>query len=152
MTARFRKERSGTSIRSKPETATPSKTNNVMANRRKRRLSPCRRWKEMLLLFLFLAVLLSSIKLLRSVRLVDWDGGNQYLAIDQSLRSRPSSASLAYRQSYGLFNDISDFNWGLMQQRAQRAHEIVEQEDALMPDNNRDNPSSWYPNDLEVSP
>jgi hypothetical protein len=152
MTARSRKETSGTSIRSKPETATPSIT--LMASSRKRRSWPCMRWKwkELILLSLFIAALLSSLTLLRSATLSEWDADHDCLSMDPPLLLRRSSASLANRQSYGFFNDISDRNWMLIQQRAQQAHTIVEQEHRLMPGTNRASPSMWYPNDLEVSP
>jgi hypothetical protein len=150
MTAKCRKETSRTSIRSNPETATPSIT--MMASSRKRRSRSYMFWKELFYLCLFLAALQSFITIFRSAALFDWDVDHQSLSIDPPILSRPSLASLADRQSYGFFNDISDWNWVLIQQRAQRAHTIVEQEHRLTPVTNRDSPSTWYPNDLEVSP
>jgi hypothetical protein len=150
MTARCRKEISRTSIRSKPEKATMSLT--IMASIRKQKRGTSIRWKELISLSLFIAALLSSLRIFRSGALSDWNVDHQYLRKDPPIRSRPSSASLAYRQSYGFFNDISDQNWRLIQQRAQRVHTLVEQEHRLMPGSSRDSPSMWYPNDLEVSP
>jgi hypothetical protein len=132
------------------ETATPSLT--MVASIRKRRSWSYNRPQELILLALFIAVLLSSISLFRSATLSDWNVDHDCLSIDPPILSRPSSASLAYRQSYGFFNDISDQNWRLIQQRAQRVHTLVEQEHRLMPGSSRDSPSMWYPNDLEVSP
>jgi hypothetical protein len=139
-----RKQRSGTSIRYKPETAPPSLT--TMASSRKRRSWSYIRWKELMFLSLFISFLLGWIKILSN-----WNVDHQYLPIDPLIPSRPSSTSLAYSQSYGFFSNISDRNWKLIQQRSQRAHSLVEQEPRLTPGSNRDSPSMWYPNDLEVS-
>lgn len=143
-----RKQRPGISIRSKPEAATPSLTN-TMASSRKRRSWSCIRWKELIFISIFIAGLLSSTTMFRLATLSEWDADHQYLSIDPP--PRPSLGTLAYRQSYGFFNDISDRNWRLIQQRAQRAHTLVEQEPQSTLGNNRDSPSTWYPNDLEVS-
>jgi hypothetical protein len=140
-----RKQRSGTNIRLKPETTTPRQSLSMLASCRKRKSWSYISWKELVFISLFIASLLSSITLFRLATLSDWDADHQYLLIDPRT---PPSASLAYRQSYGFFNDILDHNWRLLQQRAQRAHKIVEYEPQLIPGNS---PSTWYPNDLEVS-
>jgi hypothetical protein len=146
MTAISRKQRSRTYLSSKTETATPS-LSTMVASSRKRRSWSYIGWKELAFISLFMAALLSSITMLKLAIRSDWGTDHHNLLIDPP---RPSpSASLAYRQSYGFFNDISDRNWKLIRQRAQRAHKIVEQEPQLMPGSS---PSTWYPNDLEVSP
>jgi hypothetical protein len=142
-----RKQRSRTHLSSKTETATPSLS--MVASSRKRRSWSSIGWKELIFISLFIAGLVSSITMFRLAILCDWGTrtDQHHLSIDPPRKS--PSMSLAYRQSYGFFNDISDQNWKLIQQRAQRAHTIVEQEPQLMPGSS---PFSWYPNDLEVSP
>jgi hypothetical protein len=149
MPARCREQRSGTCIYSKAETATPSRT--MLAKSQKPTQGTYFNFKKLIILSLIIAFLLNSITIFRSTILSDWDVDHDQLSIDPPILSRPSWASLAYRQSYGFFNDISDPNWRRIQQRAQRAHKLVEKEHRLLSGTNRNGPSMWYPNDLEVS-
>jgi hypothetical protein len=150
MTARYREQKSGTYIYSKAETATPSLT--MLARSRKPKQGTYISLKRLFFLSSIIVFLLNSITIFRNPILSDWDVDHNYISIDPPILSRPSWASLAYRQSYGFFNDISDPNWRRIQQRAQRAHKLVEKGHRLMSGTNRNGPSMWYPNDLEVSP
>jgi hypothetical protein len=133
------KQRSGTNIRLKQSLS-------MLASSRKRKSWSYISWKEPVFISLFIAILLSLITSFRLATLYsDWDADHQYFLIDPPT---PPSTSLASRQSYGFFNDILDHNWRLIQHRAQLAHKIVEYEPQLIPGNS---PSTWYPNDPEVS-
>jgi hypothetical protein len=107
---------------------------------------------QLIYLIIFIAVLQTSITVFRSGTLSNFGADNHLRSIQAPLLSKASPTSLAYRQSYGFFNDISDQNWKRIQQGAQRAHTLVEKEHRSMPETSTDSPSMWYPNDLEVSP
>jgi hypothetical protein len=119
-----------------------------------------RKWKsatsirstQLVYLIIFIAVLHTSVNLFLGNSLSGCGADNRLRLIDAPLLSQPSSMDLAYRQSYGFFNDISDQNWKRLQQGAQRAHTLLEKKHRSMPETSHESPSAWYPNDLWVSP
>jgi mannosyltransferase OCH1-like enzyme len=66
---------------------------------------------------------------------------------NQSMKqSTGVSTSLAYTQSYGVFNDITDDSWKLMQQRA---NSFVQYSDPAWPETGYGDPVMWYLNNLQ---
>jgi hypothetical protein len=122
------------------------------AQNRIRKSATSIRTTQLIYLIIFIAVLQTSITVFRSGTLSDFGADNHLRSIQAPIHSKASPPSLAYRQSYGFFSDISDRNWKRLQQGAQRAHTLVEKDHRSVPETSTDSPSMWYPNDLEVSP
>jgi acetylglutamate kinase len=125
----------------------------MAAQNQKRKSATSIRSTQLLYLIIFVAVLHTSVNLFLGATLSDFGADNHHhRSIDAPLLSKASPMDLAYRQSYGFFNDISDQNWKRLQQGAQRAHTLVEKKHRSMPETRHESPSAWYPNDLWVSP
>ena len=120
---------------------------------------------QIILLALLAAVLFSSLSLFHGLT---FDCTNSYTAalavlptLYTQLSNEESAAesaavvstytSLASKQSYGLFDDITDASWNLMRSRAHEAHSFVQTEDpaAASARIDHDNPIIWYLTSLE---
>jgi hypothetical protein len=108
--------------------------------------------KKLVFLALFVVAVQSVISLFLGFTLSECDD-------DPGRKSSPGvldaitsvSTALAYRESYGFFDDITDSSWMLMKQRAQRTHSLVVKDHRLAPEANQESPTEWYRNDLQVN-
>jgi hypothetical protein len=115
--------------------------------------------KQLLFISLVITALLSSLSLFHAVRysecsshFADTDVATLLLP-PSLLYSSPAvvSTSLAFKQSYGLFNDIPDQRWELIRQRAHEVHGHILKNPSSKPKVETDSPIIEYLSNQEVS-
>jgi hypothetical protein len=112
---------------------------------------------QLILVALVIAVLLNQLSLFHTE--IKSECSSYFVDTDVAthlppslLTSSPSvvSTSLAFKQSYGLFNDIPDQIWKLMRKGAHEEHTYVPKDPSAMPKIQHDNPTHEYMSNLKV--
>jgi hypothetical protein len=106
---------------------------------------------QLILIALVIAVILSQLSLFHAV--INAECSSSFVDTDwEVLTSSPSvvSTSLAFKQSYGLFNDIPDQRWELMRKGAHDEHGYALTNPSSKPKIEHDNPIIEYLSKIEV--
>lgn len=130
-----------------------------MAPLKRKLWSPTR---QIVTLALAAAVSLSSVSLFHGLTLSDCAFFLDANAVLPPLSMSPppphasqhnkASTSLAYVQSYGLIDDVSDKSWELIRKRAHEAHTFTSSDPQAEKERiEHDNPVEWYLGSREVS-